>query len=222
MRLWSTCFLKRFGTKPSELPKTPEKPIEMGTTRLISRVYRALYPCVKYIAPARETPRDLRRNVPGVRDRSSAGRSAAAPRVLLSVSQAEVLRPNQAAYRLREARHTLRLAKGGTRPRRAAPGPPAGQSTGKYQVVVIALAPVFVRVVCRTEGYLAPEVQQLLAQGGPQLKALGDLERAGVEGHLQGRHEVALGDAVGAVLARVVRLVAAGNRDGSEREAALS
>ncbi len=57
---------------------------------------------------------------------------------------------------------------------------------------MVALAPVFVRVVRPAQVYLAPETLHLLPKGGPELEALGNLERAGLQGDLQRRDEVPL------------------------------
>ena len=50
--------------------------------------------------------------------------------------------------------------------------PPAGQSGGKYEVVMVGLPSVLVRVVGGSQVYLTPEGEELLLESGPELEAL--------------------------------------------------
>src|SRR3712207_3505032 len=81
---------------------------------------------------------------------------------------------------------------------------------------MVALAPVLVRIVGRSEVYLTAEIKKLLAQHAPELQALGHLQLAGVERYLEGGDQIALRHPVGAL--RDVGLIPAGYGDGPKAE----
>jgi hypothetical protein len=59
---------------------------------------------------------------------------------------------------------------------------------------VLALAPVFIAIMGRSEVYLPAEVQQLLFEDWPECQALGYLQPLRVERDFQGSDEVSLRD----------------------------
>jgi hypothetical protein len=61
---------------------------------------------------------------------------------------------------------------------------------------MVRLSPMLVAIVCCSEVYLTPEVEEFFAKHGPQLHAFGHLQGAGVKRDLQSAHEVALWYAV--------------------------
>lgn len=73
------------------------------------------------------------------------------------------------------------------------PGRPHGHRCGQDQIVVIRLPPVLVGVVAGCDVDLDAEGKELFAEEFRKLQRRGNLERAGLQGRLQGRDQVLLG-----------------------------